>query len=222
MSPGIDAQEKYVAQELKKVKWYVLHNSPEIDTYRSQFKRLEDLFDLVLREMNWSSLNASPPDWAVDDLCHVVSKPQVFDLLLKRLSFPCDAPSEEIVCLARVCDIQTDHQITMCEPVYTIATFTRSNRGCARHTRSHPLTDAQSLLEELESMMSGTHIVAGDYRWGNNPCRGFPSEHSPATCHWGKDERRDVVLLGFSNKQDLPNVMNAAEITDKLGVHSLR
>ncbi|GKD15604.1 hypothetical protein Tco_1200011 [Tanacetum coccineum] len=27
------------AQELKKVIWYVLHNSPEIDTYRSQFKR---------------------------------------------------------------------------------------------------------------------------------------------------------------------------------------
>ncbi|GKA51744.1 proton-dependent oligopeptide transporter family protein [Tanacetum coccineum] len=26
------------AQELKKVIWYVLHNSPEIDTYRSQFK----------------------------------------------------------------------------------------------------------------------------------------------------------------------------------------
>nr|GEY22854.1 hypothetical protein [Tanacetum cinerariifolium] len=28
------------AQELKKVKWYVLHNSPEIDTYWSQFKSL--------------------------------------------------------------------------------------------------------------------------------------------------------------------------------------
>nr|GEV72858.1 hypothetical protein [Tanacetum cinerariifolium] len=28
------------AQELKKVKWYVLHNNPEIDTYWSQFKSL--------------------------------------------------------------------------------------------------------------------------------------------------------------------------------------
>nr|GFA40959.1 hypothetical protein [Tanacetum cinerariifolium] len=30
---------RFDAQELKKVKWYVLHNSLEIDTYRSQFKR---------------------------------------------------------------------------------------------------------------------------------------------------------------------------------------
>jgi hypothetical protein len=29
-------------------------------------------------------------------------------------------------------------------------------------------------------------------------------------------------LLVFANKQDLPNAMNAAEITDKLGLHSLR
>ncbi|GKB01986.1 hypothetical protein Tco_0830030 [Tanacetum coccineum] len=29
---------EFDAQELKKVIWYVLHNSPEIDTYRSQFK----------------------------------------------------------------------------------------------------------------------------------------------------------------------------------------
>ncbi|CDY28981.1 BnaC07g31870D [Brassica napus] len=37
-----------------------------------------------------------------------------------------------------------------------------------------------------------------------------------------KDELRDVVMLVFANKQDLPNAMNAAEITDKLGLHSLR
>ncbi|XP_062913417.1 ADP-ribosylation factor 1 [Mobula hypostoma] len=37
-----------------------------------------------------------------------------------------------------------------------------------------------------------------------------------------EDELRDAVLLLFANKQDLPNAMNAAEITDKLGLHSLR
>ncbi|CAL9123196.1 unnamed protein product [Musa textilis] len=37
-----------------------------------------------------------------------------------------------------------------------------------------------------------------------------------------EDELRDVVLLVFANKQDLPNAMNAAEITDKLGLHFLR
>ena len=38
----------------------------------------------------------------------------------------------------------------------------------------------------------------------------------------GEDELRDAALLVFANKQDLPNAMNAAEITDKLGLHSLR
>ena len=52
-----------------------------------------------------------------------------------------------------------------------------------------------------------------------------------------EDELRDAVLLVFANKQvkkfqknriiigliqDLPNAMNAAEITDKLGLHNLR
>jgi ADP-ribosylation factor protein 1 len=35
-------------------------------------------------------------------------------------------------------------------------------------------------------------------------------------------EIRDAVLLVFANKQDLPNAMSAAEITDKLGLKSLR
>lgn len=30
------------------------------------------------------------------------------------------------------------------------------------------------------------------------------------------------MLLVFANKQDLPNAMSAAEITDKLGLHALR
>jgi small GTP-binding protein len=37
-----------------------------------------------------------------------------------------------------------------------------------------------------------------------------------------EDELRDAVLLVFANKQDLPNAMGAAEITDKLGLHGLR
>ena len=37
-----------------------------------------------------------------------------------------------------------------------------------------------------------------------------------------EDELRDAALLVFANKQDLPNAMNAAEITDRLGLHSLR
>nr|GEY31611.1 hypothetical protein [Tanacetum cinerariifolium] len=37
-SIGLRSVIRFDAQELKKVKWYVLHNNPEIDTYRSQFK----------------------------------------------------------------------------------------------------------------------------------------------------------------------------------------
>ena len=37
-----------------------------------------------------------------------------------------------------------------------------------------------------------------------------------------EEELANCKLLVFANKQDLPNAMNAAEITDKLGLHSLR
>ena len=37
-----------------------------------------------------------------------------------------------------------------------------------------------------------------------------------------EDELRDAVLLVFCNKQDLPNAMSVAEVTDKLGLHQLR
>jgi len=37
-----------------------------------------------------------------------------------------------------------------------------------------------------------------------------------------EDEMRDAVLLVFANKQDLPNAMTAAEMMDKLGLHSMR
>ncbi len=50
----------------------------------------------------------------------------------------------------------------------------------------------------------------------------FNAERSNFLLGLLQDELRDAVLLVFANKQDLPNAMNAAEITDKLGLHSLR
>ncbi|KAJ9114094.1 hypothetical protein QFC20_001608 [Naganishia adeliensis] len=38
----------------------------------------------------------------------------------------------------------------------------------------------------------------------------------------GEDELKDALLLVFANKQDLPNAMKAADLTDRLGLHSLR
>merc|ERR1712187_11157 len=37
-----------------------------------------------------------------------------------------------------------------------------------------------------------------------------------------EDEMREAVLLVFANKQDLPNAMTAAEVTEKLGLHNMR
>lgn len=37
-----------------------------------------------------------------------------------------------------------------------------------------------------------------------------------------EDELSEAVLLIFANKQDLPNAMPAAELTEKLGLNSLR
>merc|ERR550534_467208 len=37
-----------------------------------------------------------------------------------------------------------------------------------------------------------------------------------------EDEMRDAAVLVFANKQDLPNAMTAAEVTEKLGLHNMR
>ena len=37
-----------------------------------------------------------------------------------------------------------------------------------------------------------------------------------------EQDLRDAVVLILANKQDLPNAMPVAEVTDKLGMHSLR
>lgn len=37
-----------------------------------------------------------------------------------------------------------------------------------------------------------------------------------------EDELKDAVLLVFANKQDLPNALNVGELTEKLGLSSLR
>ncbi|OQR92656.1 ADP-ribosylation factor family [Achlya hypogyna] len=37
-----------------------------------------------------------------------------------------------------------------------------------------------------------------------------------------QDELRDAIVLVFANKQDLPNAMSAAEMTDKLGLRNVQ
>ena len=46
-------------------------------------------------------------------------------------------------------------------------------------------------------------------------------QHDGALRHYAQRLREAIVLV-FANKQDLPNAMSVAEVTDKLGLHSLR
>lgn len=47
-------------------------------------------------------------------------------------------------------------------------------------------------------------------------------ERSSVSTQLQEDELRDAVLLVFANKQDLPNAMPISELTDKLGLQTLR
>lgn len=37
-----------------------------------------------------------------------------------------------------------------------------------------------------------------------------------------EEELSDAYLLVFANKQDLPNALSVSELTDKLGLHSIK
>nr|GEV75527.1 hypothetical protein CTI12_AA475860 [Tanacetum cinerariifolium] len=52
-SIGLQSVIRFDAQELKKVIWYVLHNSLEIDTYRSQFKNKFSNKDIKEEFLDW-------------------------------------------------------------------------------------------------------------------------------------------------------------------------
>ena len=49
-------------------------------------------------------------------------------------------------------------------------------------------------------------------------------EESREELHWmlSDDELKDAWLLVLANKQDLPGALNAAEVTDSLGLHTLK
>ena len=101
--------------------------------------------------------------------------------------------------------------------------------------RGRPGQD-QTSVEALLPEHPGAHLRRGQQRqvseqalaeWGAVCMVGYPRERigearDELMRMLAEDELREAVLLIFANKQDLPNAMNAAEITDKLGLHSLR
>ncbi|GJU99562.1 hypothetical protein Tco_1328833 [Tanacetum coccineum] len=60
-SIGLRSVIRFDAQELKKVIWYVLHNSLEIDTYRSQFKSKFPNKDMKEEFPNWFGSQTTGP-----------------------------------------------------------------------------------------------------------------------------------------------------------------
>lgn len=52
--------------------------------------------------------------------------------------------------------------------------------------------------------------------------RQHPAQPSLLFLQLQEDELRDAVLLVFANKQDMPNAMAVSELTDKLGLQTLR
>ena len=70
------------------------------------------------------------------------------------------------------------------------------------------VTEAQDELTKMVTIMwiiIGLNLILYNFLW-----------------QLQEDELRDAVLLVFANKQDLPNAMSAAELTDKLGLNQLR
>ncbi|NXD87475.1 ARF5 factor, partial [Halcyon senegalensis] len=67
--------------------------------------------------------------------------------------------------------------------------------------------------------------LAGSGCLGGSPratLRQHPAQPSPRSPQLQEDELRDAVLLVFANKQDMPNAMAVSELTDKLGLQTLR
>lgn len=63
---------------------------------------------------------------------------------------------------------------------------------------------------------------AGRGQRSRSPPGPVPGSAVPTSPQLQEDELRDAVLLVFANKQDMPNAMAVSELTDKLGLQTLR
>ncbi|GJY16982.1 hypothetical protein Tco_0387404 [Tanacetum coccineum] len=118
---------RFDAQELKKVIWYVLHNSPEIDTYRSQFKRHERRISQLV--------------WVADPSSHVDNDPgvsatsELFALACGPTPTPISVNSCVVNGVRFVVHSRDEHRTTqnssICSPVvlFRVKWFDTSNKG---------------------------------------------------------------------------------------------
>nr|GFB08084.1 hypothetical protein [Tanacetum cinerariifolium] len=123
-------------QELKKVIWYVLHNSPEIDTYRSQFKS----------EFPNKDMKEEFPDWFGSHIrqCHVDKDPGV-------------SASSELFALA--CG-PTSTPISVNSCVVNDVRFIVHNRDKCRTTQNNGICSPDGKDIECKSFKDDQYILA--------------------------------------------------------------
>lgn len=78
--------------------------------------------------------------------------------------------------------------------------------------------------DELHRMLNEVYLLNAYHESVRNPSSvsSHDMTHELNYLIFSQEELRDATLLVFANKQDLPNAMRVSEITDKLGLHSLR
>lgn len=96
------------------------------------------------------------------------------------------------------------------------------NKSQIKHNSNSRLIDQSKSCKSAELGPCVTHALEGCYV--NSFCSVlYILFYCKYYCvQLQEDELRDAVLLVFANKQDLPNAMSAAELTDKLGLNQLR
>ncbi|XP_014388079.1 PREDICTED: ADP-ribosylation factor 2-like [Myotis brandtii] len=85
--------------------------------------------------------------------------------------------------------------------------------------KSQPLVWSQSLPAVLYYYSTSTRVI---FVVDSNDRERISEAQEELTRLLMEYELMDAVLLVFANKQDVPNAMSTAEITDKLGLQSVR
>nr|GEY13731.1 hypothetical protein [Tanacetum cinerariifolium] len=96
-------------QELKKVIWFVLHNSPEIDTYRAKFKSEFPNKDMKEEFPGWFGKQDEPDVIRVDNASHLVLSTSLNDLEIAALHI--DGQSIDVDARSIIIDVDEDDDI---------------------------------------------------------------------------------------------------------------
>ena len=143
------------------------------------------------------------------------------------------SPSKQVVTFAFEVEVVIEDPLL--DPARLVATLNDEPLALVEGPASHfralvspgaPLRDRNVLRVRIPKREGkGEHSLSRHFHYlppGKAVARRIDDAKEELHRMLNEDELRQAILLVFANKQDLPNAMNAAEITDKLGLHSLR